>query len=39
MKRFLFLTIACLFSICGMAQIVADTSMWKFFIFMGNNVV
>ena len=25
MKRFLFLTIACLFSICGMAQIVADT--------------
>ena len=32
MKRFLFLTIACLFSICGMAQIVADT-------FMGNNVV
>ena len=25
MKRFLFLTIACLFSICGMAQIAADT--------------
>ena len=25
MKRFLFLTIACLFSIWGMAQIAADT--------------
>lgn len=38
MKRFLFLTIACLFSIWGMAQI-AQIPMWKFFIFMGNNVV
>lgn len=37
MKRFLFLSIACLFSIWGMAQIAADTYV-EVFIFMGTTL-
>ncbi len=39
MKRFLFLTIACLFSILGMAQITADTYVEVLYFHGGNNVV
>lgn len=38
MKRFLFLTIACLFSIWGMAQSDTDTYV-EVLYFHGNNVV